>query len=89
MSYLEAADHADIYVSHHYPELPAMLLIPAQTESWWGYEDTPLFASQTDPAVGPSIRQGVGPMFRLWHKRLGPQWSIAWVLAMGMASIQE
>ncbi|MFG2424766.1 alpha/beta fold hydrolase [Streptomyces sp. NPDC048448] len=57
MSYLEAADHAEIYVPHGYPErtvdlgeirmnyavagdpeLPAMLLIPAQTESWWGYE---------------------------------------------------
>ncbi|MFF7888345.1 alpha/beta fold hydrolase [Streptomyces sp. NPDC020794] len=56
-SYLEAADHAEIYVSHGYPEqtvdldeirmnyaeagdpeLPAMPLIPAQTESWWGYE---------------------------------------------------
>ncbi|MGX1913883.1 hypothetical protein ACWIID_34330 [Streptomyces phaeochromogenes] len=24
-------------------------------------EDAPLFASQADPAVGPSIRQGVGP----------------------------
>ncbi|MFG2372005.1 alpha/beta fold hydrolase [Streptomyces sp. NPDC048504] len=55
--YLEAADHAGIYVPHGYPEqtvdlgeirmnyavagdpeLPAMLLVPAQTESWWGYE---------------------------------------------------
>lgn len=41
------------------------------------YEDPPLFASETTPAVGPSIRQTVaGPIFELWHKWLGPQWSI-------------
>jgi pimeloyl-ACP methyl ester carboxylesterase len=40
------------------------------------FEDSPLFASEENPAVGPSIRQGVGPMFRLWHKWLGAQWSI-------------
>ncbi|MET0135666.1 MAG: alpha/beta hydrolase [Kibdelosporangium sp.] len=41
------------------------------------YEDPPLFASEVEPAVGQSIRQGVaGPMFRLWAKWLGPQWSI-------------
>ena len=57
MKYLEAGDHADIFVPHAYeehiadlgevrlnyavagePGLPALLLIPAQTESWWGYE---------------------------------------------------
>jgi hypothetical protein len=32
------------------------------------YEDAPLFASEANPAVGQSIRQGVAPMFRLWHK---------------------
>ncbi|GAX57436.1 aldo/keto reductase [Streptomyces olivochromogenes] len=56
-AYLEAADHAEIYVPHGHPEqtadlgeirmnyavagdpeLPAMLLIPTQTESWWGHE---------------------------------------------------
>jgi pimeloyl-ACP methyl ester carboxylesterase len=139
------------------PDAPALLLIPAQTESWWGYEaamrlladrfqvfavdlrgqgrstwtpgrytldvfggdlvrfidrvirrttivaglssggtiaawlsayaapgqvaaayfeDAPLFASEADPAVGQSIRQGMGPVFALWHKWLGPQWSI-------------
>ncbi len=139
------------------PRLPALLLIPAQTESWWGYEaamrilserfqvfavdlrgqgrsswtpgrytldifggdlvrfidlvigrptivgglssggtiaawlsayakpgqiiaamyeDAPLFASEASPAFGQSIRQGIGPMFSLWHKWLGPQWSI-------------
>ncbi|MGV9678502.1 alpha/beta fold hydrolase [Nocardia sp. NPDC003482] len=40
------------------------------------FEDSPLFASEASPAVGPSIRQGVAPMFRLWHKWLGAQWSI-------------
>ncbi|MGW3820165.1 alpha/beta fold hydrolase [Streptomyces sp. NPDC005046] len=57
MKYLEAADRAETFVPHAYPEhlvdlgeirmnyvvageptRPALLLIPAQTESWWGYE---------------------------------------------------
>ena len=176
MKYLEAGDHADIFVPHAYPEhvadlgevrlnyavagepgQPALLLIPAQTESWWGYEraipllaahfqvyavdmrgqgrstwtpgrytldnfgndlvrfidlviqrpvivsglssggtiaawlsafakpgqiraavweDAPLFASEANPSCGQSIRQGIGPMFTLWNKWLGGQWSI-------------
>src|ERR1700753_1576622 len=64
MTYLEAHDHADLYVPHGFdehivdvgevrlnyavagdPGLPALLLIPAQSESWWGYEDAlPLLA---------------------------------------------
>ncbi len=40
------------------------------------YEDPPLYASQVDPAVGHSIRQAIGPMFRLWNTYLGDQWSI-------------
>lgn len=40
------------------------------------YEDPPLFSSQINPVVGQSIRQGVGEIFRLWHKWLGSQWSI-------------
>jgi pimeloyl-ACP methyl ester carboxylesterase len=176
MTYIEAADHADLFVPHAYDErlvdlgevrmnyvvegdadLPALLLVPAQTESWWGYEraiallaehfqvyavdlrgqgrstwtpgrytldlfggdlvrfidrvikrpvivsglssggtiaawlsafaapgqiraavyeDAPLFASEANPVCGPSIRQGVGPMFTLWSKWLGNQWSI-------------
>ena len=40
------------------------------------YEDPPLFASELQPACGPSIRQGVGAMFALWSKYLGDQWSI-------------
>lgn len=40
------------------------------------YEDPPLFASETMPAVGPSIKQGMGGMFALWSKYLGDQWSV-------------
>jgi pimeloyl-ACP methyl ester carboxylesterase len=43
------------------------------------YEDPPLFASQVNPALGPGIRQSIGPMFDLWSTFLGDQWSIgAW-----------
>jgi pimeloyl-ACP methyl ester carboxylesterase len=176
MTYLEAHDHADLYVPHSFDEhivdlgevrlnyavagdasLPALLLIPAQSESWWGYEqampllaerfqvfavdlrgqgrstwtpgrytldtfgsdlvrfidlvigrpvivsglssggtiaawlsafakpgqvtaavweDPPLFASEANPAVGQSIRQGIGAMFSLWNAYLGDQWSV-------------
>ena len=40
------------------------------------YEDPPLFASETTPAVGQSIKQSIGAMFALWNKYLGDQWSI-------------
>jgi pimeloyl-ACP methyl ester carboxylesterase len=40
------------------------------------YEDPPLFASETTPAYGPSIRQTIGPMFAVWSKYLGDQWSV-------------
>jgi pimeloyl-ACP methyl ester carboxylesterase len=40
------------------------------------YEDPPLYASQVSPACGPSIRQAIGPMFALYAKHLGPQWSV-------------
>lgn len=40
-------------------------------------EDPPLYASQTNPACGPSIREGpVGAVFALWARYLGPQWSV-------------
>jgi pimeloyl-ACP methyl ester carboxylesterase len=43
------------------------------------YEDPPLFASQVQPAIGPGIRQCIGPIFDLWSTFLGDQWSIgAW-----------
>jgi pimeloyl-ACP methyl ester carboxylesterase len=40
------------------------------------YEDPPLFASEMNPACGQSIRQTIGPIFALWSKYLGDQWSI-------------
>jgi pimeloyl-ACP methyl ester carboxylesterase len=43
------------------------------------YEDPPLFSSEVRPAVGPGIRQAIGPVFHLWSTYLGDQWSIgAW-----------
>ena len=43
------------------------------------YEDPPLFASEVRPAIGPGIRQAIGPMFDLWSTFLGDQWEIgAW-----------
>jgi pimeloyl-ACP methyl ester carboxylesterase len=54
------------------------------------YEDPPLFASETNPAVGTSIRQGIaGPMFRLWAKWLGPQWSVGDEDGMKAAMLSE
>ena len=40
------------------------------------YEDPPLFASQVSPAIGPSIRQTIGPIFAMWAKYLGDQWDV-------------
>jgi pimeloyl-ACP methyl ester carboxylesterase len=43
------------------------------------YEDPPLFASEVRPALGPAIRQSIGPLFDLWSTFLGDQWSVgAW-----------
>jgi pimeloyl-ACP methyl ester carboxylesterase len=43
------------------------------------WEDPPLFTSEIGPAVGPGIRQCIGPVFDLWSTFLGDQWSIgAW-----------
>lgn len=53
------------------------------------YEDPPLFTSETNPAVGQSIRQGVGAIFRTWHKWLGPQWSIGDYAGMQAAMADE
>jgi pimeloyl-ACP methyl ester carboxylesterase len=39
-------------------------------------EDPPLFASETTPAYGHSIRQAIGPIFESMSKYLGDQWSI-------------
>jgi pimeloyl-ACP methyl ester carboxylesterase len=145
------------YATAGEPDRPALLLVPAQTESWWGYEqampllaehfqvfavdlrgqgrstrtpgrytldnmgndlvrfidlvigrptivsgnssggvlaawlaayakpgqlrgvvceDPPLFSSETNPACGQSIRQAIGPVFAVFNKWLGDQWSI-------------
>jgi pimeloyl-ACP methyl ester carboxylesterase len=41
------------------------------------YEDPLLFSSEVNTSYGQSIRQGtVGPIFPLWAKYLGDQWSI-------------
>jgi len=40
------------------------------------YEDPPLFSSEVDTSVGQSLRQAIGPIFRLMSKYLGDQWSI-------------
>ena len=53
------------------------------------YEDPPLYASETNPAVGPSIRQGVGAMFALWSKYLGDQWTVGDYKGMVAAAGQE
>ncbi|MFG2803440.1 alpha/beta hydrolase [Streptomyces pseudovenezuelae] len=39
-------------------------------------EDPPLFSSQAAPPYGPGMMQTLGPIFALWAKWLGPQWSI-------------
>lgn len=40
------------------------------------YEDPPLFHSEVNTSCGPSLRQGAGPLFALWSKYLGDQWSV-------------
>jgi pimeloyl-ACP methyl ester carboxylesterase len=40
------------------------------------YEDPPLFSSEVNTSCGQSIDQGAGPVFVLWSKYLGDQWSI-------------
>lgn len=53
------------------------------------YEDPPLFASEVRPAIGPSIRQTIGPVFDLWSSYLGDQWSIgAWEAMRTAASVR-
>src|SRR5262245_38663774 len=53
------------------------------------YEDPPLFTSEVGPAVGQSIRQGIGPIFALWSKYLGDQWSIGDWEGMAAAAPRE
>lgn len=43
-------------------------------------EDPPFFASETTPLVGQSIKQSIGPLFRLNSIYLGDQWRVGdWV----------
>jgi len=53
------------------------------------YEDAPLFSSELNPAVGPSIRQSAGPLFDLFYKWLGPQWTVADIDGMKKAQDVE
>lgn len=53
------------------------------------YEDPPLFASEVSPAVGQSIKQGIGHRFALMSKYLGDQWSVGDFAAMQAAAPQE
>ena len=53
------------------------------------YEDAPLFASEASTSTGPSIRQGAGPLFALWAKYLGDQWSIGDWDGMTVAAATE
>jgi len=39
-------------------------------------EDPPLFSSEVSPLVGPSIKQAIGPLFRLNAIYLGDQWRV-------------
>jgi pimeloyl-ACP methyl ester carboxylesterase len=39
-------------------------------------EDPPLFACELHPSCGQSIREGLGPVFAMWSKWLGDQWSV-------------
>jgi pimeloyl-ACP methyl ester carboxylesterase len=40
------------------------------------WEDPPLFSSELHTTCGPSIHQAIGPIFALWSKHLGDQWSV-------------
>ena len=53
------------------------------------YEDPPLFSSEINPSCGQSIRQAVGPMFALWSKYLGDQWSVGDWQGMQAAAPRE
>jgi hypothetical protein len=50
------------YATAGEPHLPALLLIPGQSESWWGYEAAmPLLAAEPEgvrPRVGPGVLDG-------------------------------
>jgi len=53
------------------------------------YEDPPLFSSEVNTSTGASIRQSIGPVFALFSKYLGDQWSIGAYAAMRAAAPKE
>jgi pimeloyl-ACP methyl ester carboxylesterase len=53
------------------------------------YEDPPLFSSEVNTSCGQSIRQSIGPMFALFSKYLGDQWSIGDWKGMQAAASKE
>lgn len=53
------------------------------------WEDAPIFSSEVTPSCGQSIRQGVGPIFQLWNKWLGDQWSVGDAAGMAKAMSRE
>src|SRR5262245_55404734 len=53
------------------------------------YEDPPLFSSAVDTACGPSLRQAIGPIFAMWSKYLGDQWSVGDWEGMAAAAPRE
>lgn len=108
MKYLEAGDHADIFVPHAYPEhvadlgevrlnyavsgvpgQPALLLIPAQTESWWGYEQAIGLLAGHWSAAPSAIWTSPGPPARRSRARASGGWwaSPPWPRVPGEAGL--
>ena len=53
------------------------------------YEDPPLFFSEVNTSCGPSLRQGIGPIFALMSKYLGDQWSVGdWAGMLEAAKVE-
>ena len=50
-------------------------------------EDPPVYASELTPAVGHSVRQAMGPVFGLFGKYLGAQWSVGDAQALEAAGM--
>lgn len=53
------------------------------------YEDPPLFSSEVNTSCGQSVRQAIGPMFALFSKYLGDQWSVGDWKGMQAAAKKE
>ncbi len=53
------------------------------------YEDPPLFSSEVNTSCGQSVRQSIGPMFALFSKYLGDQWSVGDWKGMQAAAQKE